>query len=514
MLLADVVEAVEGLEWIGERSTEISCHAIEFFTGEPLGGRLDATLVIGLFQDAADAVARLSGALKGAAAVAVRSALDSAELRRVAAESGIPLLGVGPDLTWGALTHQLHDLLGSTDGSADEATTLSELTALAGERLGNPITVERPSGELLAYSRQGETVDQFRQESVLGRAMPRDLLRSLRLAGVFDTIDASPGAVELDPAQVAGTRRVAVAVRHGGTVIAYVWLLAVDKPYGSDDGRVLTDFARVAARHIVRDDTFRARQRLQRTQLVTELLSGENIDRPGLERRCRASSIDVTTAYTTLVCGVAGVSCESDLVERATRIEGWIRSRDDRAVITTFDECLLVLYPRDHDASALAQLADYCAQQPGETAGPWPVGVSESSGPIGVVGTMFREAADAARVSWAVDHGRRVRYFAELGVYRLLLQVPDASAPISKHVATLREHDSEHGSDLAETLRVYLEAALNGRSAARTLQIHHNSLAHRLQRIEAITGIDLADPDERLAASLDFCRSRLLKSDL
>lgn len=513
MLLGDVVAAVEGLEWIGQGSTEISCHTVELFTGEPLDGRLDASIVVGLFQDAADAVAGLSGALKGAAAVAVRSALDSAELRRVAAEGGIPLLGVRPDVTWGALTRQLYDVLGGTD-QTDEASTLADLTAAAGQRLGNPITVERVTGELLAYSRQGETVDQFRQKSVLGRAMPRGLLRTLRRAGVFDTIDASRDPVELDPAQVAGTRRVAVAVRHGGTVIGYVWLLAVNKPYGGDDAHILADFAKVAARHIVRDDTFRARQGLQRAQLVRDLLVGESIDRAGLERRCRASSIDVTTAYTTLVCGVPGVSCESDLVERATRIEGWVRSRDDRAVVTSFDECLLVLYPGGYDGSALAQVADYCAQQPPEKTAPWPVGVSESSGPIGVVGTMFREAADAARVSWAVDHGRRVRYFAELGVYRLLLQVPDDTVPISKHVATLREHDGEHGSDLAETLRVYLEAALNGRLAARTLQIHHNTLAYRLQRIEAITGIDLADPDQRLAASLDFCRSRLLGSDL
>lgn len=67
------------------------------------------------------------------------------------------------------------------------------------------------------------------------------------------------------------------------------------------------------------------------------------------------------------------------------------------------------------------------------------------------------------------------------------------------HVET---YDREHNSDLLRTLRVYFAANANTSEAADRLYLHRNSLPYRLTRVENLTGLDLKDPQARLALQL------------
>lgn len=63
-------------------------------------------------------------------------------------------------------------------------------------------------------------------------------------------------------------------------------------------------------------------------------------------------------------------------------------------------------------------------------------------------------------------------------------------------------YDRAHNADLLNTLRTYFRCNGNAVEAAERLFLHRNSLLYRLQRIEDLTGIDLKDPHDRLAANL------------
>ena len=60
------------------------------------------------------------------------------------------------------------------------------------------------------------------------------------------------------------------------------------------------------------------------------------------------------------------------------------------------------------------------------------------------------------------------------------------------------EHDKTSEVNYLETLRVFLEENMSYSSAARLLYVHRTTLIDRIHRIEAETGIDLSDPNERL----------------
>jgi DNA-binding PucR family transcriptional regulator len=82
-----------------------------------------------------------------------------------------------------------------------------------------------------------------------------------------------------------------------------------------------------------------------------------------------------------------------------------------------------------------------------------------------------------------------------------LARSPDL-VPFAGLVEPLISHDRERGSDLVKTLRVYLDAGANASEAADRLFLHRNSLLYRLERVRKLTGLDLKDPEARLALQL------------
>lgn len=71
-------------------------------------------------------------------------------------------------------------------------------------------------------------------------------------------------------------------------------------------------------------------------------------------------------------------------------------------------------------------------------------------------------------------------------------------------LAVLARHDAETHSELIRTLQVYLANERNHVRTAAELGLHRNSLTHRIRRIEALTGIDFNNVDERFFLELSL----------
>lgn len=75
-------------------------------------------------------------------------------------------------------------------------------------------------------------------------------------------------------------------------------------------------------------------------------------------------------------------------------------------------------------------------------------------------------------------------------------------SPFRKLVLPLRNYDRKRSSDLIRTLSVYFDTGANASETADRLFLHRNSLLYRLERIQELTGLDLKEPDARLALQL------------
>ena len=75
---------------------------------------------------------------------------------------------------------------------------------------------------------------------------------------------------------------------------------------------------------------------------------------------------------------------------------------------------------------------------------------------------------------------------------------------ISGDLTILKKYDEEKGTDLYQTLKVYLTHERNSTLTAQILRIHRSTLPHRLERIETLTGVNLDDFKTRLYLLMSF----------
>jgi DNA-binding PucR family transcriptional regulator len=129
---------------------------------------------------------------------------------------------------------------------------------------------------------------------------------------------------------------------------------------------------------------------------------------------------------------------------------------------------------------------------------------SAESGPLGMVASI-RAAGDAARVAQARPQTGHFLHVDQLGAAQLLLATTRTEA-FSPRARDLLRPLREQGGSLVETLLAYLDSGSHVLETAAVLGVHRNTVTARLARISSVLGVDLEDPDTRLALHL-ACRA-------
>jgi purine catabolism regulator len=94
-----------------------------------------------------------------------------------------------------------------------------------------------------------------------------------------------------------------------------------------------------------------------------------------------------------------------------------------------------------------------------------------------------------------------------------LRQEPALRRFVDLRLSQLREHDRENGTDFVNTLETFMRHNGHKADAARSLHIERQSLYYRISRIESLIGVDLDDPDMRLALHLSLRAAPYLDAD-
>jgi PucR family transcriptional regulator, purine catabolism regulatory protein len=127
----------------------------------------------------------------------------------------------------------------------------------------------------------------------------------------------------------------------------------------------------------------------------------------------------------------------------------------------------------------------------------------------------YREAAQAA------DIARRLKsdtpmYIGDLGIYTFLAH-PDYRDDLrtlrDSTIGNLINYEERQRADLLLTLEAFFQCHGNHTQTAEMLSVHRNTLFYRMNRIAEITGLDLNQPDVRLAVHLALKIHRLLTAD-
>lgn len=181
--------------------------------------------------------------------------------------------------------------------------------------------------------------------------------------------------------------------------------------------------------------------------------------------------------------GAHGVAI--DLVEQD---DGWVAwtSHDSEPPLTEVQE--LATRVRRAQAALRRQLATN-------------IGVgSLQPGPAGLIRSIG-EAADAARLAKTRPETGHFLHIDKLGLAQLLLAwtQTDTFLPAARELLAPLDRS---GGQLRATLATYLDSGASVNETSAILGLHRNTVTNRIAQIQRILGVDLTDPETRLALHL------------
>jgi sugar diacid utilization regulator/putative methionine-R-sulfoxide reductase with GAF domain len=205
----------------------------------------------------------------------------------------------------------------------------------------------------------------------------------------------------------------------------------------------------------------------------------------------------------------AGLSARGQQDRLDAALNGLVRSRLPGALTLVRSTSAVFLVPDEiaTDLAAVEKLATQilAASAPVMKPGSGSVGIGNLASSVGELARSHLEARQALRLTRRAGGRGRVASYRSLGAFRLLLEVqsPDALRRfVDELLGALLQYAQSRDTPLLETLEALSAARWVRRAAARQLGIHINSMSYRVERIQSLTGLQLDDPETRVAISI------------
>jgi hypothetical protein len=400
---------------------------------------------------------------------------------------------VAGDVRWSDVYDRVQWAVGESFGRLAERDVFHLADALA-TALGGAVSIEDARRRVVAFSTvAGQPIDDVRRRGILGRQVPEHVERGQWYGRLW----RASGVVEFR-AGPESSSRLALAVRVGGEPIGSIWVMGGRDSLCGDAEAILLRSVETVAACLAHQDHFASRGRDYRRQTLRELFDGAAGDASGTDRELAAPVLLVAVRRRQADDAELLDERLADVLSlRAERLHGaaLTAALDGHvyAVVACCDRVRLdaMLRPilsRD-DAEALVAVSSKITEFSQLTA-------ARSE----VDRTLRMHANDtAASEQWVhyVDDDRDRLLLAEIA--EALHGVAGLQSGV---VATMAEHDREHGTDYVTTLRAWLESGGDAPAASARLFVHPNTFRYRMSRLRSLFELDLDHPDLRLLLHL------------
>jgi sugar diacid utilization regulator/putative methionine-R-sulfoxide reductase with GAF domain len=352
-----------------------------------------------------------------------------------------------------------------------------------------------------------------------------------RVRGVGEASDGMPPRIHVpNPLAQAGAREVRINVGRPGRALDVVpvragldvlGLLAVGVDETTVDShgrrRSLEHGSTVLALELSKERAAAEVERRLRGDLVEEVLAGglEGDEAERVARQAERLGHRLPQRAWVVVLEPDDDETEAALAARGQQdrldaaLTGLVRSRLPGALTLVRSTSAVFLVP-DEIAADLASVEKLAAQilaagAPVMKPGTGSVGIGNLANSVGELARSHLEARQALRLTRRAGGRARVASYRSLGAFRLLLEVQSPEALrrfVDELLGALLQYAQSRDTPLLETLEALSAARWIRRAAARQLGIHINSMSYRVERIQSLTGLQLDDPETRVAISI------------
>jgi PucR family transcriptional regulator, purine catabolism regulatory protein len=359
----------------------------------------------------------------------------------------------------------------------------------------------------------------------------RDYVAARRLGSVLNSTAQTRRSLRLpETGDSAGV--IVAPILVGDDVPAYLLTFGKPDADGGDMSLLVTEHAATICGVILgRERVVAAAARQVRDDLMEGLLLGAGHANGEVSRWARHLGYDASREHRVLTVAIEATGSAGALGSAAalwkrvaTAIDHFFTTRVPGAIIAIRDgEVVIVMPDRDGSQAApggslsrvttvagsteVSRLSAACLARMRDL-------FPEAVVTVGIGGSC-RDAAEIARsygqarrtIDAVVRLGRQGQAvaFEDLGIHRLLLQVPDLAELKSFATEILGEldrQDPQRGAELLATLACYFRENNSPQRTAQSLHVHPNTVAYRIRRVQEITGLKLDAYRDRLMAQV------------
>ncbi len=398
-------------------------------------------------------------------------------------------------------------------GLALQDADLAGVVQLISDRMSATVAVVTQLMDVLTAAAPGMSADK-------AAAAVREHVVHPRLGQVLRASRLSQRPLRLP--NVGGTPAIIVApILVGDEVPSYLITIdPADNLFGEDMSLLVTEHAATICGVILgRERVVAAAARRVRDDLVEGLLLGRGRDHADTGRWAAHLGYDPARDHNVMAVTfdlpVPPAASPADLTAQRQRIwesiEHFVGTRAPDAIVSAREsEVVIVAAAPDEPGPAAMdarRLAHACLARLAELfpAAKVVIGIGGSCRDPREVARSYAQAQRTTQTLKRLGRAGTVSAFGDLGILRLLLQVPDLAELRSfaaDVLGRLAVHEQEHKSEYLTTLACYFRENNSPQRASRILHVHPNTVAYRVKRIEEITGLRLDNYTDRLIAQV------------
>ena len=397
-------------------------------------------------------------------------------------------------------------------GLALQDADLAGVVQLISDRMTATVAVVTQLMDVLTAAAPGVSADK-------AAAAVREHVVHPRLGQVLRASRLSQRALRLP--NVGGIPAVIVApILVGDEVPSYLITIdPADNIFGEDMSLLVTEHAATICGVILgRERVVAAAARRVRDDLVEGLLLGRGRDQSDTGRWAAHLGYDPARDHNVMAIAFdlpAPAADHTDAAAQRQRIwesvEHFVATRAPDAIVSARESEVVIVTaaPGERGPAAMdaRRLAHACLARLAELfpAARVVIGIGGVCRDPREVARSYAQAQRTTQTLRRLGRAGTVSAFGDLGILRLLLQVPDLAELRSfaaDVLGKLAVHEQEHKSEYLTTLACYFRENNSPQRASRILHVHPNTVAYRVKRIEEITGLRLDNYTDRLIAQV------------
>lgn len=392
---------------------------------------------------------------------------------------------------------------------------MDELADVIGDLLQNPITVEDADHKLIAYSSHGDSTDQARWSTIMGRRVPEKVLTRLWKDGVFQELLTQDDPVHIPAKDEVGLgKRVAIAIRRGNDVLGYIWAQEVNRPITRDDDEILRQAAKAAVSRLIQRQGKRKAEEQRRKEFLWELLLGNHHSEAIIRQKAESLQMHLPPSYLICIIEAAGLRLDQYLYPLLMRDKlFWVVDGSQIILLIGLTE------PKKEKSNVLIRKVEqFLSDSLGKlethvSVGQVIAGYGRGYKSYTEIVKSYQEALHAVKIKKLFPREiAGIHGYHELGIYRYLLkckQWDEEQGYENERLEVLKQYDRDNQTAMQETLETFLDAAGKVNVTAQRLHIHINTLSYRLRRIEEIMQVDLENMNQRTSLYLELKMAKL-----